>query len=76
MLNFVFTNNKTQDHPWRNMPYNGMTPHYSGTSLDAQKRYAAGTKYILEAFFTNKPFRPQDVIVQGSIVSASYGQKK
>ena len=32
------------NHPWRYMPYNSMTPHYSGTTLDAQARYAAGTK--------------------------------
>ena len=31
------------DHPWRTMPFNGMTPHISGTSLSAQARYAAGT---------------------------------
>jgi formate dehydrogenase len=59
------------------MPHNGMTPHYSGTSLDAQARYAQGTKEILEAYFTNKPFKPQDVIVQGGeLATNSYGQKK
>ncbi|WP_442793546.1 NAD(P)-dependent oxidoreductase [Pseudomonas sp. MF6747] len=31
------------EHPWRTMPFNGMTPHMSGTSLSAQARYAAGT---------------------------------
>jgi formate dehydrogenase len=36
-----------QDHPWRTMPHNGMTPHISGTSLSAQARYAAGTLEIL-----------------------------
>lgn len=25
-----------KDHPWRKMPNHGMTPHYSGTTLDAQ----------------------------------------
>lgn len=25
-----------KDHPWRTMPNHGMTPHYSGTTLDAQ----------------------------------------
>lgn len=30
-------------HPWRTMPFNGMTPHISGTTLSAQARYAAGT---------------------------------
>jgi formate dehydrogenase len=26
---------------------NGMVPHYSGTTLDAQARYASGTKNII-----------------------------
>ncbi|GAB5591169.1 formate dehydrogenase (NAD+) [Umbelopsis nana] len=66
-----------KDHPWRYMLHNGMTPHYSGTSLDAQARYAQGTKEILEAYFTNKPFKPQDVIVQGGeLATESYGQRK
>lgn len=42
---------------------NGMVPHYSGTTLDAQARYAAGTKKILENFFEGKPQDPQNVIV-------------
>ena len=25
-----------KDHPWRTMPNHAMTPHYSGTTLDAQ----------------------------------------
>ena len=25
-----------KDHPWRTMPRHAMTPHYSGTTLDAQ----------------------------------------
>src|SRR5580658_3459344 len=33
-----------KDHPWRTMPYNGMTPHISGTSLPGENRYAAGTR--------------------------------
>ena len=42
---------------------NGMTPHYSGTTLDAQARYAAGTKQILENYFLNKPQEPANIIV-------------
>jgi formate dehydrogenase len=42
---------------------NGMVPHYSGTTLDAQIRYATGTKSILENYFTNKAQDPQNVIV-------------
>jgi formate dehydrogenase len=53
------------DHPWRTMPYNAMTPHTSGTSLPAQSRYAAGTREILEAFFSGTPMRPEYLIVDG-----------
>jgi formate dehydrogenase len=34
---------------------NGMVPHYSGTTLDAQLRYASGTKSILENYLQGKP---------------------
>ena len=42
---------------------NGMVPHYSGTTLDAQARYAAGTRSILENYLLGKPQEPQNVIV-------------
>jgi formate dehydrogenase len=45
----------SKDHPWRTMPFNGMTPHISGTSLSAQARYAAGTLEILESYFGGIP---------------------
>jgi formate dehydrogenase len=54
-----------EDHPWRTMPWNGMTPHISGTSLSAQARYAAGTREILECFLDNRPIRDEYLIVQG-----------
>lgn len=38
--------------------------HYSGTTLDAQARYAAGTKEILRRTFENEPLNETDVIVQ------------
>ena len=53
-----------QDHPWRTMPYHGMTPHISGTSLSAQTRYAAGVREILECYFANKPIRNEYLVVQ------------
>ena len=53
------------DHPWRSMPYHGMTPHISGTSLSAQTRYAAGTREILECYFEGRPIRNEYLIVQG-----------
>ena len=60
------------DHPWRNMPNHAMTPHYSGTTLDAQRRYAAGVKDILLRTFEGRALEPQDVIVQGGVLAAQY----
>ena len=35
------------DHPWRRMPKHAMTPHLSGTTLDAQVRPCSGeTRWI------------------------------
>ncbi|KAL3153183.1 formate dehydrogenase (NAD+) [Trebouxia sp. C0009 RCD-2024] len=61
-----------KDHPWRTMPNHAMTPHYSGTTLDAQMRYAAGTKDVLDRFFNNKPLKKDDVIVEGGKMAAQY----
>nr|AFO55209.1 NAD-dependent formate dehydrogenase [Moniliophthora perniciosa] len=57
-----------KDHVWRTMKNplgggNGMVPHYSGTTLDAQARYAAGAKSILENYLNGKPQEPQNIIV-------------
>jgi formate dehydrogenase len=54
-----------KDHPWRTMPYHGMTPHTSGTSLSAQARYAAGVREILECWFDGRPIREEYLIVDG-----------
>jgi formate dehydrogenase len=51
------------DHPWRTMPHHGMTPHISGSSLSAQARYAAGTREILESYFSGSPIRDEYLIV-------------
>jgi formate dehydrogenase len=57
-----------KDHPWRSMPWHGMTPHTSGTSLSAQARYAAGVREILECWLENRPIREEYLIVdQGSL---------
>ena len=68
-----------QDHPWRTMSYKGcpggnaMVPHMSGTTLDAQARYAAGVKKILENYFGGKPQTPSDVIVIDGDYATKYG---
>ena len=55
---------------------NGMVPHYSGTTLDAQARYAAGTKSILENYIKNTPQEPQNVIVgKKGYETKAYGQR-
>lgn len=65
-----------KDHPWRNMPRNAMTVHYSGMTLEAQVRIEEGVKDILNRFFNNEPFQSKDVIVDGGqITSASYNAK-
>jgi formate dehydrogenase len=57
------------DHPWRTMPYEGMTPHISGSSLSAQARYAAGTREILESYFSGRPIRDDYLIVAGGALA-------
>jgi len=59
------------DHPWRTMPFNGMTPHISGTSLSAQARYAAGTLEILESYFDGTPIREEYLIVDGGMLAGT-----
>lgn len=58
----------SRDHVWRTMKNplgggNGMVPHYSGTTLDAQARYAKGTKDILQNYLTNKDQEPGNIII-------------
>jgi formate dehydrogenase len=57
-----------REHVWRTMKNplgagNGMVPHYSGTTLDAQARYANGTRSILENYINGKAQEPQNIIV-------------
>lgn len=44
------------------MPRHAMTPHYSGTTLDAQERYAKGVKEILRRFLDGEPQNKTDII--------------
>jgi formate dehydrogenase len=63
-----------KDHPWRAMPYQGMTPHMSGTSLSAQARYAAGTREILECWLEGRPIREEYIIVEGGELAGTGAQ--
>lgn len=62
------------NHPWRSMPYEGMTPHMSGTSLSAQARYAAGTREILECWLEGRPIRGEYLIVDGGKLAGTGAQ--
>jgi len=70
-----------KDHIWRTIKNplgggNGMVPHYSGTTLDAQARYAAGVRSIVENYITEKTQDPQNVIVGvGKYETTAYGQR-
>jgi formate dehydrogenase len=64
-----------KDHPWRSMPRHAMTPHYSGTTLDAQARYAKGVREILQCFFDKTPIQSDYLILdRGELVSRAYTQ--
>lgn len=71
------------NHPWRSFRNkygggNAMTPHVSGTSLDAQARYAAGVKLLLKSYFEKTyDYAPQNIIViDGDYATKAYGQRK
>jgi formate dehydrogenase len=54
----------------------GLTRAGTGTTLDAQARYAAGTKSILENYFDNKPQDPGNVIIgKTGYETKAYGQR-
>ncbi|XP_042498773.1 formate dehydrogenase, mitochondrial-like isoform X2 [Macadamia integrifolia] len=61
-----------KDHPWRYMPNQAMTPHISGTTIDAQLRYAAGTKDMLDRFFKGEDFPEQNYIVKEGKIASQY----
>ncbi|KAI9672168.1 MAG: formate dehydrogenase (NAD+) [Alyxoria varia] len=72
-----------EDHPLRYAQYpsgggNATVPHMSGTSIDAQARYAAGTKKILDSYFSGRlDYNPTDLIIhQGDYATKAYGQRK
>ena len=61
------------DHPWRSMPNHAMTVHYSGTTLDAQQRYAAGVKEVLDCWLSGAAIQqPYLILDKGKLVSAAY----
>ncbi|KAM4056325.1 d-isomer specific 2-hydroxyacid dehydrogenase, NAD binding domain-containing protein [Hirsutella rhossiliensis] len=72
-----------RDHPLRTAKNsfgggNAMVPHMSGTSIDAQVRYAKGVQSILSSYLSGKhDYRPEDLIVhQGDYATKAYGERK
>ncbi|GAV74626.1 2-Hacid_dh domain-containing protein/2-Hacid_dh_C domain-containing protein [Cephalotus follicularis] len=61
-----------KNHPWRYMPNHAMTPHISGTTIDGQIRYAAGTKDMLDRYFKGEDFPPQNYIVKEGVIASQY----
>ncbi|EOY02375.1 hypothetical protein QUC31_018198 [Theobroma cacao] len=61
-----------KDHPWRFMPNQAMTPHISGTTIDAQLRYAAGVKDMLDRYFKGEEFPAQNYIVKEGELAPQY----
>ncbi|KAL0343991.1 UNVERIFIED_CONTAM: Formate dehydrogenase, mitochondrial [Sesamum angustifolium] len=61
-----------KDHPWRYMPNQAMTPHVSGTTIDAQLRYAAGVKDMLDRYFKGEDFPQQNYIVKDGELASQY----
>ncbi|KAK8469942.1 hypothetical protein PHAVU_004G014732 [Phaseolus vulgaris] len=61
-----------KDHPWRFMPNHAMTPHISGTTIDAQLRYAAGVKDMLDRHFRGENFPEQNYIVKEGQLAPQY----
>lgn len=61
------------DHPWRTMPSQAMVIHYSGMTLEAQKRIEDGVKDMLTRTFEGRELEEKDVIVgkEGQL-SSSY----
>lgn len=73
-----------KEHPWRSMYFNGkqenggnaMVAHYSGTTLDAQKRYADGVKDILTRYFAGQEQEHANVIcIDGDYATKAYGER-
>jgi formate dehydrogenase len=50
------------DHPWRDMPRHAMTIHYSGMTVEAQRRIVAGVHEIVGAYLSGGPV-PEDYVV-------------
>ncbi|KAL0033197.1 hypothetical protein WJX79_009035 [Trebouxia sp. C0005] len=62
----------SKDHPWKKMPKQAMTPHTSGTTLDAQVRYQKGIQVMLDQWVNKKPFEEDNYIVREGKLAGQY----
>lgn len=53
------------DHPWRTMPNHALTPHVSGTTLEAQQRYASGVQDSISRFLNGQNLQREYIVVSG-----------
>jgi formate dehydrogenase len=59
------------------MTSSAMVAHMSGTTLDAQRRYAEGTQDIIKRYLAGEKQVPGNVIVEnGQYASKAYGQRQ
>ena len=47
------------------MPKHALTPHVSGTTLEAQQRYASGVQDSITRFLDGQEPKPEYVVVRG-----------
>lgn len=61
-------------HPWRRLGDRGaLTVHYSGATLDAQRRFSEGVQTMLQCVLTGQNLpEPFLIVDKGVLVSSSY----
>lgn len=65
------------DHPWRSLKQTGLTVHYSGMTVEAQKRIQKGVQEILTSFINKKPIKESYLIVDNhKVTNQSYLTQK
>lgn len=61
-----------KDHPWRHMKNQAMTPHTSGTTLQAQERYREGTQTMIGQWLNGDKFEDSNYIVREGKLAEQY----
>lgn len=62
-----------QDHPWRSLKQTGLTVHYSGMTVEAQRRIQTGVQEMLTNIMENTQIKEANIIVShNKVASQSY----